>query len=219
MLADASWAGAHQLRLRVGRGLSEQPVAVRVSLDPLPLSAVCHPSPPLTSLLTDRRGRVCACVWTRSAAAHQGKKVQVRLGESNAYESVEVTVTHAESFDDLVRMTAHYWKLDGARYVVSDHNGVHFIRRMPVLEGLRMCPPGTQLVLVPLYSPEVRRSPCQCPLRALAGWWAGGWRWWGCGRGRLEEGGRRGGEDRRVQSAARCGAERWGVDDCTQYRS
>lgn len=59
--------------------------------------------------------------------------------------------SNTATFKVLIGTAAKYWHIDPSKYAMCDTLGILFVRRMGVLEGLRLCPPGTQLKLIPLY--------------------------------------------------------------------
>ena len=67
-------------------------------------------------------------------------------------------MTYSTTFDTLIGTAASYWQINRANYVVGDEREVQFIRAMAVLEGLRLCLPGTRLQLIPLFLAERERS-------------------------------------------------------------
>jgi len=84
------------------------------------------------------------------AEAFAGHKVQIWLGHDRT-EGLELAVTNTATFKVLIGTAAKYWHIDPSKYAMCDTLGILFVRRMGVLEGLRLCPPGTQLKLIPLY--------------------------------------------------------------------
>ena len=83
-----------------------------------------------------------------NSAAQDGKRVTVHHQD----QTLELTIKFHWTFDKLIATAANYWHLDPTRLAIAAEDGVQFIRRMGLLEGLQLAPKGTELYLIPLHA-------------------------------------------------------------------